>query len=463
MRVIHAGFAANQITATIARAREIFRPIAYSSHYSSRAGALLQAEAIAITRPQRRVVIAGLAGNILEWYDFSVYGFFAESIGQNFFPSHSRTTSLMEAFAVFAAGFLMRPFGALVLGHLGDRKGREHALTLSVLAMAAPTFLIGLLPTYAQIGVAATVMMVVLRLVQGLSVGGEYTTSVVFMVEQSPSERRGMIGAFGTAGAFAGVMLGSAVGAAVAGLMPAAAMHQWGWRIPFLAGITIGFAGYALRRELRAGSIPPAVAPPPIGKVIKAHWAKILQVTGYKALDAVGFYLMFVYATTYLTEIVGLTHGHAMAINTLGMAAAIIALPFAGALSDRVGRKPLAVAAAIGVVLFAFPLFHLLWHPKLSVPLAGQIGFALIIAMFQGVSPAAAAEAFPAGVRCVGVALSHNLCMAILGGTAPMVATYLIARTHNEMAPPLYLICAAMVSLAIVLTMTETAKIPLAE
>lgn len=420
-------------------------------------------EQIEKSHSQRRTIIAGMAGNILEWYDFSVYGFFAESIGQNFFPSHSRTTSLMEAFAVFAAGFLMRPFGALIFGHMGDRKGREHALTLSVLAMAIPTFLIGLLPSYNQIGVTATVAMVILRLVQGLSVGGEYTTSVVFMVERAPSDRRGRIGAFGAAGAFGGVLLGSAVGGIVAALMPSAALHQWGWRIPFLAGISIGVAGYLMRRELRVGATIAHAAPPPLGAVLRAHWPTILQVTSFKALDAVGFYLMFVYATTYLTEIVGLSKGHAMAINTLGMAAAIIALPIAGALSDRFGRKPLALGAALGVLLFARPLFHLLWHPRLSVPLAGQMGFAMIIAMFEGVSAAAAAEAFPASVRCVGVAISHNLCMAVLGGTAPMVATYLIARTHDEFAPPTYLMLAAAISAIVVLTMRETAKLPLAE
>ncbi len=412
---------------------------------------------------RRRVIIAGMAGNILEWYDFSVYGFFAESLGQNFFPSHSRTTSLMEAFAVFAAGFLMRPFGALLFGHLGDRKGREHALTLSVLAMAVPTFLIGVLPTYSQVGVAATIAMVTLRLVQGLSVGGEYTTSVVFMVERAPSDRRGMTGAFGVAGAFAGVMLGSAVGWMVAELMPAAALLQWGWRIPFLCGITIGLAGWMLRRDLRSSASPPKVAPPPLGEVLRGYWTTIAQVTAYKALDAVGFYLMFVYATTYLTEFVGLSRGHAMAINTLGMAAALIALPIAGALSDRFGRKPLAFASAIAVLLLAHPLFRLLWHPELRVPLVGQMGFAVIIALFQGVAPAAAAEAFPAHVRCVGVAVSHNLCMAMLGGTAPMVATYLIARTHNELSPPFYLMAAAAISAIMVLTMRETARVPLAD
>src|SRR5216684_5735047 len=196
---------------------------------------------------QRRLAIAGMAGNILEWYDFSIYGFFAYAIGENFFPAASASTSLIDAFGVFAAGFLMRPVGALLFGHIGDRYGRQRALTLSVVAMAVPTVMIGLLPTYQQIGVMAPVLLVVLRLIQGLSVGGEYTTSVVFMIEGAHSHRRGMMGALGAAAAFCGVMLGSAVGAIVAALMSPQALEAWGWRLPFLAGITIGIAGYIIR------------------------------------------------------------------------------------------------------------------------------------------------------------------------------------------------------------------------
>lgn len=402
-----------------------------------------------------------MAGNILEWYDFSIYGFFAYAIGENFFPSTNPSTSLLDAFGVFAAGFLMRPVGALVFGHIGDRYGRRSALTLSVVAMAVPTFFIGLLPTYRQIGVTASVLMVVLRLVQGLSVGGEYTTSVVFMVEGCPSSRRGLMGAFGTSGAFAGVMLGSAVGALVAWSMPIAALHAWGWRVPFLAGITIGIAGYFLRRELQHGSDLPRTEPPPMLEVLRTQWRRVLQVSGFKVLDAVGFYLMFVYTATYLTQIVGITKSRALAINTIGMAAAMVMLPLAGALSDRVGRKPLLLLSAGGIIVFAMPLFNLLWHPVLGVPLIGQVSIALLIGLFDGVSPAAAAEVFPASVRCTGVGLAHNLTMALLGGTAPLVATYLIDKTDNEMIPPLYLMAAAAVSLVFALTLKETAKIPL--
>ncbi len=404
-----------------------------------------------------------MAGNILEWYDFSIYGFFAYAIGANFFPSHNKANSLIDAFGVFAAGFLMRPIGALLFGHIGDRYGRQRALTLSVVAMAVPTVTIGLLPTYAQIGVAAPVLLVILRLIQGLSVGGEYTTSVVFMIEGAHSHRRGMMGAFGAAAAFGGVMLGSAVGAIVASTMSQQALEAWGWRLPFLAGISIGIAGYIIRRELRNVSDLPAVGPPPMLEVLRAQWPRVLQVAGFKVLESVGFYLMFVYAATYLTEIVGITKTQALTINTIGMAAAVLMLPVAGAISDRIGRKPMLLASAAAIIVFAWPLFNLMWHPKLGTPLLSQIIFACLVALFVGVAPVTAAEAFPANVRCTGVGLSHNLCMALLGGTAPMVATYLIDKTDNEMIPPMYMIAAAIVSMLFVLSMKETGKTALAE
>jgi len=411
---------------------------------------------------RRRLVIAGVVGNVLEWYDFSVYGFFAPAIGANFFPSHSKSAELIAAFGVFAAGFLMRPIGAVLFGYIGDHRGREKALMLSVLAMAVPTFLIGLLPTHAQVGALAAVLMVLLRLIQGLSVGGEYTTSIVFLIEQANEGKRGVMGAYGVSGAYAGVMLGSAIGTVVAWHMPTAHLLAWGWRIPFLLGITIGIAGYLLRRELRFAE-PPRHTAPPMMEIVRSHWRRILQVTGFKVLDAVGFYLMFVYSTTYLEEVVGLARGRAMAINTIGMAGVLLVLPLAGRLSDRFGRKPILIASSAAVILFSMQLFNLLWHPVISIPLVGQLGFAVIIATFNGAAPAAAVEAFPASVRCSGVAISHNLVMAIFGGTAPMVATYLIDRTGNEMAPPAYLIIAAIVSLLFILTLRETAHAPLAE
>ncbi|HKD70358.1 MAG TPA: MFS transporter [Candidatus Binataceae bacterium] len=411
-----------------------------------------------------RLGLAGITGNVLEWYDFSVYGFFAGAIGRNFFPSKNPTTSLIETFGVFGAGFLMRPVGALLFGYLGDKRGRELALMLSVMAMAVPTFLIGVLPGYQQIGVAASIIMVVLRLVQGLSVGGEYTTSVVFLVERCRQHQRGLMGAYGSFGAYAGVMLGSAVGVLVTTLLPREAVHAWGWRIPFLLGITIGIAGYFIRRETARAAPIHTIEPPPLRLILRSQWRRILQVAGFKVLDAVGFYLVFVYATSYLVHIVGVPKQRALAINTISMGAALILIPLFGTLSDRIGRKPVLLAGALGTALLAWPLFRMMQQQEtFAVMLSGQIGFAVLISMFAGAGAAASAEAFERHVRCSGVAVSHNLCMALLGGTAPMVATYLIDRTQYDMTPPLYLIGAAIVSALFVLSLAETARVPLAE
>jgi MHS family proline/betaine transporter-like MFS transporter len=192
---------------------------------------------------RRRAIIAGIAGNVMEWYDFAVYGYFATVIGSLFFPAKDPTSSLIAAFGVFAAGFLMRPLGSLVFGHVGDKLGRRLALTASVLVMAVPTFLIGVLPTYEQAGLIAPLLLVLLRMVQGLSVGGEYTTSGVFLVEQAERERRGFLGSFIPLGATFGVLLGSAVSAAVTTLLDRGAVSSWGWRLVFLLGLVVGLVG----------------------------------------------------------------------------------------------------------------------------------------------------------------------------------------------------------------------------
>src|SRR5262252_7262991 len=196
----------------------------------------------------RKVIAAGMIGNVLEWYDFAIYGYFATQIGREFFPHEDAIAQLLAAFGVFAIGYLMRPIGGAIVGHIGDTFGRRAALTFSVAAMAIPTFLMGLLPGYHSIGLLAPIGLTLLRIVQGLSVGGEYTSSMVFLVEHAPEGRRGLMGALAGAGATVGILLGSAVGAAFAASMSTAALDAWGWRIPFLLGLAVGIAGYILRR-----------------------------------------------------------------------------------------------------------------------------------------------------------------------------------------------------------------------
>ena len=402
---------------------------------------------------QRKLVIAGLIGNVLEWYDFSVYGYFAVSIGRHFFPSEDPTTSLLAAFGVFAAGFLMRPVGAVLFGHIGDNWSRERALSLSVLAMAVPTFLIGVIPDYQQIGVTASVLLVLLRLAQGISVGGEYTTSIVFVVERSLPQRRGFMGTWCLFGTCAGTLLGSAIATLLTSVLPRDVMRAWGWRLPFILGLAIGIVGLYIRRDLErdAKSIEPerpgAIEAPRESFLgaLKTQRLAILKVIGLKATSAVGFYTLFVYMTVYYTRIVQIPKSDALAINTIALAAMLVMIPGAGALSDWVGRKPLLLAGAVGMLVFSLPLFQLLRSPKFGVILTGQLCFTIILCLFFGAEPAATAEAFPGRVRCSSAAISHNICFAVLGGTAPMVATYLIVRTQNDLSPSIYLMAAALI------------------
>ena len=419
---------------------------------------------------QRKLVIAGLIGNVLEWYDFSVYGYFAVSIGRHFFPSEDPATSLLAAFGVFAAGFLMRPVGAVLFGHIGDNWSRERALSLSVLAMAVPTFLIGVIPDYQQIGVTASVLLVLLRLAQGISVGGEYTTSIVFVVERSLPQRRGFMGTWCLFGTCAGTLLGSAIATLLTSVLPRDVMRAWGWRLPFILGLAIGIVGLYIRRDLErdAKSIEPerpgAIEAPRESFLgaLKTQRLAILKVIGLKATSAVGFYTLFVYMTVYYTRIVQIPKSDALAINTIALAAMLVMIPGAGALSDWVGRKPLLLAGAVGMLVFSLPLFQLLRSPKFGVILTGQLCFTIILCLFFGAEPAATAEAFPGRVRCSSAAISHNICFAVLGGTAPMVATYLIVRTQNDLSPSIYLMAAALVSIIAILSLSETAKAPLA-
>ena len=414
---------------------------------------------------QRRIVFAGIAGNVMEWYDFTVYGYFASIIGVQFFPSSNRLSSLIASFGVFAAGFLMRPIGSLVFGHIGDRVGRKTALTMSVAAMALPTFLIGLLPTYQQVGVAAPVALTVLRLVQGLSVGGEYTTSFIFLVERAPPQRRGLLGSWGPFGVAGGLLLGSGIGTLLTSLLDPQAVSDWGWRLPFCFGIAVGLTGLYIRRNL-AEPAPDAgvtgLSHSPLVEAFRLQWRKILQVIGFNVVSAISFYLCFIYVTSWLRQAEHLSATTAFDINTAAIALLLLLIPLAGTLSDRVGRKPVLIAGAGGLLVSAWPLFWLMHHPTASLVLVGQLGFAALISALAGASPAALVEAFPRSARCTGLSVGYNFCMAVFGGTAPMVAVYTFEHTHDDLSAAYYLMAAALVSLTVFLGLRETVKAPLA-
>ena len=405
----------------------------------------------------RRLVAAGAIGNILEWYDFAIYGYFAAAIGRTFFPKEDDLAQILAAFGVFAVGYFMRPLGGALVGHIGDKFGRRTALTFSVTAMALPTVLVGVLPGYDVLGVAAPVLLTLLRMIQGLSVGGEYTTSVVFMVEQAPPGRRGMLGAMAGCGAVGGILLGSATGALVTRLLPPSDMNGWGWRIPFIVGLLVGFAGYLLRRNMRETGIQKHERSPVV-ETFRSHGALLGRLAGLSAFNAVGFYLIFVYLVSWLQLADGIAPVRALEINTFNMALLLPVILVAGILSDRIGRKPMLLVATAVAFFAALPLFWLMHHDRAGLALLGQLGFVLTVGTFIGIQPSLMVEEVPASVRCTAVALGYNVTLGIVGGLSPLVATWLVHRTENELSPAFMIMLAAAVSFLAVRLFTENSR-----
>lgn len=409
-----------------------------------------------------RVVAAGMIGNMLEWYDFAIYGYFAVAIGRNFFPHESAIAQLLAAFGVFAVGYLMRPVGGVIVGHIGDRLGRRAAMVFSVAAMAVPTVLIGLLPGYAVLGIMAPVILIALRMIQGLAVGGEYPSSVVFLVEHAPGGRRGLMGAFAFCGAAAGILMGSAVGAVFAAILPAASLEAWGWRIPFLSGAVVAFAGYVLRRHMVDMAAAETSERPPIVETIRDHGWLVGRFAALSVFNAVTFYVSFVFIVSWLQTADGLPPARALEINTLNMALLIPLGLAVGWLTDRVGRKPCLIAATVLGLAGALPLYWVMHHDNIALVLLGQFGFVVMIALFNGVQPLIMAESAPAHIRCTAVALGYNISLGVIGGLSPLAATWLIERTGDELAPAFLIMAAAAISLLATLRFTETYRTPLA-
>ena len=413
-----------------------------------------------MSTPQSRKAIAvGAIGNILEWYDFAIYGYFATAIGRVFFPKADPVAQVLMAFGIFAIGFLMRPRGGIVIGYIGDRVSRQAALTVSIVAMAIPTFLVGIMPGYETIGIAAPILLTLCRSIQGLSVGGEYPTSLVYMIEKAPANKRGFVGAMGSSSAYIGMLLGSGVGAALGAVLSPEHLDAWGWRIPFLFGLVIGLAGYLLRRgSPEHTGHTRAVMTNPVFETFKNHRLLLVKLSGVSAFLAVSFYLIFVYIVSWLELVDKIPPGKSLEINTLSMIVLVPLTLLAGALSDRIGRKPVLIIGALAGLIFSIPLMYGMYHQSALVIQLSQIGFALVVGLFNGAMPALIVESAPAYIRTTVVALGYNLTMGILGGLTPLVASWLIHRTENEMIPAYMIVAVAAVSLVAVLFVSESYK-----
>jgi MFS transporter, MHS family, proline/betaine transporter len=415
----------------------------------------------------RRAVRGAAIGNTVEWYDFAIYGFLATYIADKFFPSGDETAALLNTFAIFAAAFFMRPLGGFFFGPLADRIGRQRVLALVILLMSASTFAIGLVPNYDTIGVLAPILLLFLRCLQGFSAGGEYGSGACFLAEYASDKNRGFVVSFLVWSVVVGFLLGSMTVTGLEAVLSESAMDSYGWRIPFLIAGVLGGVGLYIR--LRLGDTPDferlreegGVASSPLREAVTTSWRPILQIIGLVVVHNVGFYIVFTYLPTYFTKTLEFSKTDAFVSITVASLVALILIPPLGALSDRIGRKPLLIAGAVGFALFAYPLFLLLNTGSLAAAIAAHAGLAAIESVFVSASLAAAAELFATRVRSSAYSIGYNVSVAIFGGTAPYVATWLVARTDDELAPAYYVIAAAVVSLATVLTMRETAARPL--
>jgi MHS family proline/betaine transporter-like MFS transporter len=399
-------------------------------------------------------VVAGAIGNVLEWYDFGLFGFFAPVIARQFMPAGDHLAALLETFGVFAAGFLMRPLGGLLFGHIGDRLGRKRALELSVLLMAGATTLLGLLPPHSAIGLAAPLLLTLLRLLQGLSVGGEYVGSMSFLSEHAPPGHRAFFGSWSSASVVLGTLFGSGTAALLSRLLPNEQLQAWGWRLPFVGGILIGVVGLWLRlgieespsfvRLQKTGNL----AGNPVVEAVRQDRGPIAITLGLAGVLSVGFYVPFMWLPTWLSRInqPPLDEGLALTATTYSLAALLVLTPLTGLVSDRVGRRPMIFATALSYALLSYPLFLFMSRGTYAAALLGGLVFAACNSPFSGCMAATMVELFPTRTRYSGMAIAYNVGMAVLGGTAPLVATGLIGLTQDVLSPAYYLVAASVLT-----------------
>lgn len=399
-----------------------------------------------------KVLFAAMAGNALEFYDFTLYGFFVAILAPLYFPSSDPTVSLISGFGVFALGFLMRPLGAILFGHIGDRYGRKRALSLSIFGIALPTAAIGLLPTYDQIGLFAPLCLTLLRLLQGLCAGGEYNGAGLFVVEHGREGSKGYLGSLLTSSGSLGALLACIVGS----IFVHSDLPSWCWRIPFLLGLVIGFIGYYLRNQvgetLSKEDLQRDKAVP-IAEVLKRYPLSLLICIFIGAIATVPYYVVLTFMNSSLMTLKVITPSEMMLMNAFMLGVCIVTLPLMGWLSDKIGQKRLMFLSASMLLLCAYPFFIIYSTHNLPLIAFSQILMLSFNEAFVGPSNAYMSELFPPRVRYTGIAFGYCLGLALFGGTAPYVCASLIKITSNPQSPALCIMYAACMGLmAVALT-----------
>ncbi|HWZ96905.1 MAG TPA: MFS transporter [Candidatus Dormibacteraeota bacterium] len=429
-----------------------------TKNVASRPGEVLPANSVAVPQSPLRTALAGLIGNMLEWFDFAVYGYFASDIGSQFFPKSSPSAQQLLAFAVFAIGFFARPVGSLVLGLIGDRIGRRALLTLSIALMGGSTLILGLLPTYQQIGLAAPLLLITMRLIQGFSVGGEYTGSMVYTTESASPLARGLISSSTAAGVTLGFILGSGSAWLVNVSLGKEEVAVWGWRIPFIASVLLCVAGWFLRRglhETAEGLKAVAIRPPLLPSLI-ADWLPMVRTFGIVAMTNAAYYLTFTYVVERRKTLHGGGGSGFLLANTVSLVLVLIAKPLGGWLSDRVGRRRLMLILTVATMSLIYPALWLMLYGMPWEFLFGQFLLAVPLGMALGLQGAMVVEIFPLRTRVTSMSFAYSITLALAGGTAPLVSAWLIQRFGAPLAPAYYVMLYGAIGFALLWPMQET-------
>lgn len=404
---------------------------------------------IAVRRAKaRKAVIAASIGNALEWFDMITYGTFALIIAKLYFPSTNENLSLLLALATFGVSFLMRPLGAIVIGSYADRVGRKAALSLSIFLMMIGTLIIVVVPTFAQIGIAASVIILIARLIQGFSAGGEFGSATAFLIEYAP-DRRAYYASWQVASQGAAILLAALFGAVLNATLTGAQLESWGWRIPFIFGLLIAPVGYYIRRHMEETPefSKAEISESPLSDMFAAQKLRLLVTVGFVALGSVGNYLAL-YMPTYSIRQLGLPPTVGFIATLITGVIMTVASPYVGSLADRKGPARVMTVAAVLTALLCYPLFAVLVaHPTIAVLMFVQVILGALATLYFAPMPALMSAIFPVQIRTTGLSLGYNIAVTIFGGFAPFILTWLIATTGSKLSPSYYLLAIAVMSL----------------
>ncbi|MCO6544462.1 MAG: glycine betaine/L-proline transporter ProP [Gilliamella sp.] len=423
----------------------------------------------------KKAITAAALGNAMEWFDFGVYGFLAYVLGQVFFPDASPSVQMVAALATFSVPFLVRPLGGLVFGILGDKFGRQKVLSITIIIMSLSTFCIGLIPSYASIGIVAPILLLLAKFAQGFSIGGEYSGAAIFVAEYSPDRKRGFMGSWLDFGSIAGFLVGAGLVVLLSSILGKVAFHDWGWRIPFLFALPLGLIGLYLRHaldetpafqqhtDLMDQNVRDHITNQPkmtFKQIIIKYWKSLLVCVGLVIVTNVTYYMLLTYMPSYLSHNLNYDTDHGVLIIIAIMIGMLFVQPLIGFISDKIGRRPFIIGGSLGLLILAYPSFVMINSDIVGLIFLGLLILAVLLNCFTGVMASILPAIFPTSIRYSALAISFNISVLVAGAT-PTVAAWLVEESNNLYMPAYYLMVVALVGLLTGIKMKETANRPL--